>query len=186
MQYEKKENLHIIYNATVNEITRYRDREWLNMILFTGAMAGIIGWHLSNGTINTNNTRPFFNLFSQISLIILAAANIYYTTFAHIRLAKNRKRQHRLELELGIENFKIDPEGKYFFRGFCNHLLPFFLVNLILAGFGIYIIPDEANDLCTVVIASVVLTFIVVGALIWDSNKYREWKKSMEGPIGKE
>ncbi len=65
------ETLRALYATTCSEITRYRDREWKNVTLFTAAIVGVIGFVLAKSEI----ARSHWWL-CDLTLVLLAAANI--------------------------------------------------------------------------------------------------------------
>ena len=137
-----------LYNVTQAEITRYRDREWRNISLFVVSMVAILGFVLAR----LETAKDFRSLLAGF-LITVAVANIYYSSFTHWQLTKQRNVKKRIEYLLGLDNIKVEgrllhpfdidkPKNDDFLkgwgRGFWNFLLPFFVASISLAVIGIY------------------------------------------------
>lgn len=139
-----------LYNNTQAEITRYRDREWKNMSLFTASIAAVILFVVSNKEFSRG-----YPLLFDAALISLCLGNVFYTIFAHDRLTKQRNIKSRIEYLLNFSEIEVEskkllpydiekPEcnnfNKGWFRGFFSHLLPFFIAACSLAAFGIWFV----------------------------------------------
>jgi len=137
----------VFYNQTHAEITRYRDREWKNLGIFTAEIGAIVGYILSN----KSDAQSYQWIFDMM-LVALVAGNIYYTWFAHKQLTLQRNIQRQLEFyfqfyALRIAEKRLIPFGTGksvkdfnvgFTRGFWSHLVPFYLASVLLAAFGIW------------------------------------------------
>ena len=147
------QSLLALYNVAKAEITRYRDREWANVRIFTASIVVVIGFIITNVDV-VKKLVPLFD----IVLILLAVGNIFYSTFTHKRLTINRNIVERLEYLLNFTNIKVgkgclfpfnisepcdDNFQKGWLRGFYSHLLPFFLADISLAVFGIWFIHNH-------------------------------------------
>jgi len=65
-----------LHTATCAEVSRYRDREWHNQGIFTGAIIGILGFILANRAEAQQASRVF-----DAALVLLAIGNIVFTLF---------------------------------------------------------------------------------------------------------
>lgn len=146
---EVLQSLLALYNVTQGEINWYRDRQWRNVSLFVVTMVGVVGFVLAKPEIAKN-----FKSLLVVFLVVLAIANIYYNSFTHWHLTRQRNVQKRIEYVLGFADIRI--RGKYklhpfksdapdnnnflkgWTRGFWHFLLPVFVVSILLAGIGIY------------------------------------------------
>jgi hypothetical protein len=138
-----------LYNATCAEITRYRDREWRNQTIFTATMVAIVGFILLHKTDAKSLARVF-----DVSLVLLAAGNIFYTAFAHNALTEQRNILARLRLLLGYHDVQVGGKDllpakwkkapETFRTGWCrgllSHLLPFWAVDVWLVCEGMYLL----------------------------------------------
>lgn len=147
------QSLLALYNITQTEYTRYRDREWINVSLFLASTATIVGFMMINKTLARS-----FELFFSFILIMLTIAHIYFSSWTHIRLNKQRNIRARIQYLLNFTDIKVKekpllpPEvvedineslsdnncQRGWFRGFWNHLFLFWLATSLLAGFGIW------------------------------------------------
>ena len=147
------QSLLALYNVTKAEITRYRDREWANVSIFTASIVVVIGFVITNVNV-AQKLVPLFD----IALMLLAVGNIFYSTYTHNRLTINRNIEERLEYLLNFANIKVgkghlfpfkvsepsdDNFKKGWLRGFYSQLLPFFLTDISLAVFGIWFIHNH-------------------------------------------
>ncbi len=161
----QQEDVRVLYNATVGEISRYRDLEWKNTVLFTGAMATIIGSRLS--WLGHNNC-GVFDYYLEIAVTSLAAANIYYTCYAHWALARNRSLQARLEERMKIDTCRNNSlernECHNFLKGFISHLLPFFSMNIAIVCFGflLFDVPLRTELRIGTIATMVLLIFLLM------------------------
>lgn len=136
-----------LYKTVYNEISRYRDREWINVITFTTAMFSVL-------SLKVNVEDNFQRCFWAANLFLLAIAKIFFTCYAHKRLAINRFAREELEKKMGIRSlvhdiYKINRKSQnktaiqYWNDGLKTHLIPFFIVDivLLLAGIDKYKFP---------------------------------------------
>lgn len=147
MKTPSTEALLSLYQTTCSEITRYRDREWQNLGLFTAAIAAVIGFVLTQ----PNQVKTYSVLF-YLTFGVLVIGNIFFTCFAHDRLTIQRTKQKALEKALGLAGLKVDEfevvqasndhlcKRQDWTRGFLSHLLPFFLADIALAIYGIWLV----------------------------------------------
>ncbi len=140
-----------LYASVAQEVTRYRNREWLNVMLFTGAMFALIVFGLSDSGASARV--PI-----KVGLCVLALSSIFYTSYAHHRLAESRALKCRIEKRIGLDNVTLESgastgeqrlvrwsldhdacwnELPHFRRGLCSHLLPFFMADVALAIYGL-------------------------------------------------
>ena len=130
------------YNATLLEITRYRDREWAIPGLFIAAMVTIIGFTINHPEISLGQL-----ILINVFLCLLAIGNTYYSLITHKKLAKQRYIRNQFEEENHIREYKekLSPKDEkknnYDFQsertnGFWDHILPFITVGWLLYVFG--------------------------------------------------
>lgn len=145
------QSLLALYNQVNAEIIRYKDREWKNLGLFTASIAAVIAFAFAYRIEIAD-----YWLFFDITLILLASGNIFYTSFVHDRLTVHRNLQDNLQYYFGfhevqIKGKKLFPKGlpepteclrRGWMEGFLSHLLPFFLVDAVLAIFGIWLLHN--------------------------------------------
>lgn len=155
------------YQYLNGEITRYRNREWINAQIFTGAIFALYGWVVSNCRWLGN--RPGQSFFLAVAFIALAGGNIFYSCFAHIALAYYRTvlaRLVRKDLSVVYEYYdkeQANPSMRYpmdrfpanYWRGFYSHLLPFWVTSFIAAVAGIKALPNHSYQ---------ILSFLVSGS----------------------
>jgi len=147
------QSLLALYNVTQTEITRYRDREWINTGLFLASMATIIGFMMTNETLARS-----FALHFGSTLIVLAGAHIHFSKFIHDRLTVQRNVKARIQYLLNFTDIQVgrkpllppmviddiskssrdDNFQRGWYRGFWSHLLLFWLATFLLAVFGIW------------------------------------------------
>jgi hypothetical protein len=135
-----------LHSATCAEITRYRDREWHNQGIFTGAIIGILGFIL----VNKDEAKNAAHIFDA-ALVLLAVGNIWFTLFVHDCLTEQRNILVRLRLLLRFHDTCVDrnpilpPNWKKspgsfkdgWLRGVFSHLIWFFAVDAWLVYEGI-------------------------------------------------
>lgn len=145
------QSLLALYNQVNAEIIRYKDREWKNLGLFTASIAAVIGFAFVYRTEIAD-----YWLFFDTTLILLAGGNIFYTSLVHDRLTRHRNLQDNLQYyfkfhELRIEGKILVPTKvsqltenlkKGWIQNFWTHLLPFFLADIALAIFGIWLLHN--------------------------------------------
>lgn len=160
------DNIRALYNSTREEITRYRDLEWKNAIFFTTAVATIIGFRI--GTIKDS----CFDIYLEFVIALLTVAHLYFNCFAHKGLAINRAREAFLKEQMkelidldNVIGFGPISMSKRicdnFENGFLDHLLIFFLVNLLITAFGFSVL--KVSGPCDGTIIATVLIFLVFG-----------------------
>lgn len=153
---DKTDSQHLLalYASTGTEITRYRDREWLNLSLFTAGTVAVTGFLTTSPDLCAAYAGPlcFF-------LVLLFFANIYYTCYAHFRLSEERQQMQTLRQQLQLPEMASSKEvpvckivsdllnlkndgctSRVLSRGFFSHLLPFFIVHLLIVIFAIYLV----------------------------------------------
>jgi uncharacterized membrane protein YjjP (DUF1212 family) len=95
LQKPERDAILAAYSETCSQITRYRDREWQNVILFLAALTTMVAFVVAN-TIAAKRFQVQF----EFAFIAMAAANIFYTCFAHTRLTEMSSAQKRIPQEL--------------------------------------------------------------------------------------
>lgn len=120
------------------------------MIIFTGAIVATLGFVLNNkSTIGT--LRPFW----ELAFVFLFFGHVFYSTYVHDRLTRQRNVLSRVEYLLGFGSLKVGNLPLLFYkveapkddnfrhgwgRGLWSHLLPFFVVDAILVGIAIAVL----------------------------------------------
>ncbi len=135
------ESMIALYSTTSAEAVRYRDREWANVGFFTAAIVAVLGYALSLPAVDRTDVA----LSLEVVICGLAVGGIYYSWFAHLRLAACRVALSRLEAKLKIagetSRQALDEFWANFRYGLWDHLLPFFMADVALAAFGLAKLP---------------------------------------------
>lgn len=167
------ENIRTQYLQICQEITRYRDLEWKNSILFVGSLAALIGFRLSYDSHfceKINIDLPLSIIFSA-----LAVANVYYNSYAHFKLAENRLFQASLQEKLGIKKhdggIPLTCIGECFMRGFISHLLPSFLATITLTYYGFKLLSISDSELNMIITLSISLLLIGIITIVYQASK---------------
>ena len=139
---DNQDNLRLLLDIAEREITRYRDREWKNMTLFTTAMGAIIYLIIASKGNSIFRGREEVKCAVNPALLGLTLGNIFYTCFAHRRLTVQRNRRNEIQWRLHIIENNIQES---WWNGFWDHLIPFFLADIMLLIFGCYLLDLPPN-----------------------------------------
>ena len=123
--------LSAVLKVVNEEEVRLRNREWANVALFVGALAAVVAFVLTRPSDARNH--PFF---FAIAFSALAIGNVFYTCFAHDRLAEQRVKKYEILFNMKPDKFHVKTRWAYWWSGFWSHLLPFFVAGLAIMGFG--------------------------------------------------
>lgn len=144
------------YQYLNSEITRYRNREWLNAQIFTGAIIALYGLVVSNHDWWVS--RPYQSLFILCAFVALAGGNIFFSCHARTTLAYDRTvlaRLVRRDLKTVLEYYPKEqgnsdrkiPSDRFsenYWRGFRSHLVPFWMASGIAMWAGIWALPHRS------------------------------------------
>ncbi|MEK7765061.1 MAG: hypothetical protein AAB368_02375 [bacterium] len=157
---------HIEYYKLIRqELTRYRDREWLNTGLF------VVGAFLIlDRIIAIPADRQDKYWVYEVALFALALAHMYFTLCAHIALASIRTQAEFFEVHvvptLKFVRFRENSFWDNFRRGLFDHLALFFGANWIAVVIGVALVPAPDRHLGPQLVGSLLLGIPMTGFLV--------------------